>query len=164
MGEWKAVKGYEGKYLVNEQGDVYSLHKQDYLKLVVNNRGYVTATLWKNSKRKRHIVSRLVAEHFIPNYDNKDQVNHIDGNKLNNHVSNLEWVTGSENIEHAFKTGLSKTSNRVIIYCLNTDERMEFTSMLKASRYLGMNKDFVAAKLRHDDQAFYENYRLEKIK
>lgn len=164
MEEWKAIKGYGGKYLINEHGKVYSLHKKDYLKLVVNNRGYVTATLWKDSKRKKHIVSRLVAEHFIPNVYNKEQVNHIDGNKLNNHVSNLEWVTGSENIEHAFNTGLSKTSNRVIIYCLHTGEQMEFRSMSKASHYLGRNRDFVADKLRHEKQAFYNNYRLEKVK
>lgn len=70
----------------------------------VNNRGYQTVAI----RRKTHMIHRLVAQAFIPNPDNKPCVNHIDGNKLNNHVSNLEWCSIQENNLHARQTGLHK--------------------------------------------------------
>lgn len=113
---WKDIKDYEGLYQVSNLGNVKSLDryvnykikdtKRKLLgkskKLSLNEKGYLKVTLHKNCKGKTREVQRLVAETFIPNPENKPQVNHIDGNKTNNYVTNLEWVTESENMVHAF--------------------------------------------------------------
>lgn len=110
---WKFIKGYEGKYEVSNLGKVRSL---DYshtglskeLKLNVNQKGYEYVVLCINGKTKYKLVHRLVLDAFLPNYFNKPQVNHIDGNKRNNKVENLEWCTAKENVHHAVRTGLMK--------------------------------------------------------
>lgn len=106
MEQWKIVKGFEN-YLVSSLGNVKTINGK--LKKVVydskNDYGYVE--LWKNNKGKKFRIHRLVAETFIPNTLGKEQVNHIDGNKKNNCISNLEWVTPKENIRHAIENDLS---------------------------------------------------------
>lgn len=106
MEQWKVVKGFEN-YLVSSLGNVKTINGK--LKKVVydskNDYGYVE--LWKNNKGKKFRIHRLVAETFIPNTLGKEQVNHIDGDKKNNCVSNLEWVTPKENIRHAIENDLS---------------------------------------------------------
>lgn len=120
---WKDIPNYEGMYQISNFGNVRSLDRVIYAnkgnpkrnmfskgKILINhvsNTGYYRAKLCKNQKRKMFFVHRLVAEAFIPNPENKPQVNHIDGNRLNNHVENLEWATMSENVLHAYNTGLN---------------------------------------------------------
>lgn len=96
------------KYLISEFGDVYSEISGRFLYLTLNNWGYLQVKLGKYSKT--HPVHRLVAECYIPNPENKPQVNHKDGNKQNNHYSNLEWVTIKENINHSWLNGLSRAN------------------------------------------------------
>ena len=99
---WKDIKGYEGLYQVSKYGKVRSIKKSNY-HIIKENRhkqGYPFVIL-SNSKYKYHLVHRLVAEAFIPNPDNKPQVNHINGDKYDNRVENLEWVTMSENMLHS---------------------------------------------------------------
>lgn len=108
---WKDIAGYENKYQVSNLGNVRSLnyhreHKVKLLAFIPDSDGYQQVKLCKDGKVTLKRVHRLVAETFIEKVLNKDQVNHIDGNKKNNCINNLEWVTSKENMEHAFKTGL----------------------------------------------------------
>lgn len=108
--EFRPVKGYEGLYEVSNYWRVKSLPKVvgrgvragHLLKLRVSGFGYVMCDLCNNYKKFNASVHRLVAEAFIDNPDNKPCVNHIDGDKSNNHVTNLEWCTYSENMKHAY--------------------------------------------------------------
>ena len=109
--EWRDVVGYEGLYQVSNLGRVKSF-KKDKAKILKSNPGiggYLRVVLCKDFKNKNRFVHVLVAKAFIPNPDNKPQVNHIDGDKTNNRVENLEWMTCSENIHHAFANGLRKS-------------------------------------------------------
>lgn len=97
---------YEQSYSITSNGDVISRKTNKPLVTSLSNAGYLQVALWKNNKGSTRHVHRLVALHFLPKVDGKEFVNHIDGNKLNNHFSNLEWVTKSENSIHAIETGL----------------------------------------------------------
>lgn len=109
--EWRDIEGYEGLYQVSNLARVRSLQRQKtrIIKPEIIHTGYLRVTLYKSGKTKSHYVHILVAQAFIPNPENKKQVNHIDGNKQNNCIDNLVWVTPSENIIHAFKFGLAKS-------------------------------------------------------
>lgn len=97
---------HEG-YLVYEDGRVYSKKSSKFLSQVLDGKkNYLKVAISIDGKMKYPNVHRLVAQAFISNPDNKPQVNHIDCNKTNNHVSNLEWVTNKENYAHAKKHGL----------------------------------------------------------
>lgn len=119
--EWKEIKGYEGKYIISNYGEVISLprYKQNNSKLqyvepkeikryVNPQNGYVYVQLWNNAKYKNIRLHKLVAQAFIKNSNNLPQINHKDGNKKNNRVDNLEWCTAKDNILHSYKIGLRK--------------------------------------------------------
>lgn len=112
---WKDIKGYEGSYKVSNLGRIQSNknNRPKILKFGYNAKGYDLVHLCKHGEKKSFKVHRLVLIAFDCNLDNKPQVNHIDGNKNNNNLFNLEWCTNKENIEHAVKTGLlNHTKNR----------------------------------------------------
>lgn len=113
--ELKPIRNYEGLYEVSNDGRVrrvagwrgnlgYRPPTGELKQSCV--RGYMQITLYKNGEKSRYKVHRLVADAFIPNLKRYPQVNHIDGNKKNNKVENLEWVTQSQNMKHARDTGL----------------------------------------------------------
>ena len=115
---WKDIKGYEGRYQISNHGKVKSLSRKAgtvYLKekILSNKRltkdGYPRVSLRDGEKFKEFKIHRLVATHFIDNPHNKETVNHIDGDKTNNHVDNLEWSNRNEQMYHAYKLRL-KTS------------------------------------------------------
>lgn len=115
---WKDIKGYEGFYQISNFGKVKSLtrliirkNNNDFTlkgKLLksANNGNYDLVVLTKDKKRKTHTVHQLVALNFIPNPNRYKEINHIDGNKKNNFIENLEWCTHEENMKHAFANGL----------------------------------------------------------
>ena len=111
--QWKEVKGFGGMYSVSNTGEVMSHQRfaeginrllfNRILKKLKKGSGYLGVTLSKNNKQYQKSIHRLVAENFIPNPKNKPQVNHKDGDKHNNNVDNLQWVTVSENTLHAYR-------------------------------------------------------------
>ena len=102
------IANYE-QYTIDEKGVVISLRSNQPLKPIKANNGYLHVTLSMEDGRSKQVsIHRLVAEHFIPNPYHYPQVNHIDGNKENNVVTNLEWCTPAENIQHALKNNLCK--------------------------------------------------------
>ena len=108
---WKDIKGYEGLYQVSSFGRVKSLQgrgaKERLLKTFFTG-GYFRVTLCNQTGRRNHLVHRLVAGAFLSNQNHKEEVNHIDGNKRNNSVENLEWTTRAENMQHAYNTSPRK--------------------------------------------------------
>ena len=102
---WKDIVGYEGKYEISNKGNVKTLsYKRTGKERLLSERitaGYNRVALYNDGEISNKLVHRLVAEHFIPNPNNYKEVNHIDGNKLNNHFENLEWVSAKQNSTHA---------------------------------------------------------------
>lgn len=101
MSEIKDIPGYEGLYSVDENGNIYSLRNHIILKPNKNWKGYLQYSLCKNGKRQLFLGHRLVAMTFIPNPNGLPSINHIDENKENNSVSNLEWCTHSYNKKYS---------------------------------------------------------------
>ncbi len=157
---FKIIHGYDNLYCVNQYGKVISpsyvdksgkLRKQKELSVVKRGKGYCCVGLMKNGKQEHISLHRLVAEAFIPNPLELPQVNHKDGNKENNHVSNLEWCTNQENIIHAFKKGLkiptchvgekntkAKLNDNIIRYIRNSNE-----SAKELSNRFGVSKSAI---------------------
>lgn len=98
-------------YGITKEGKVFSFNKNKFLSLGIKSNGYVICWLWSKNKVKVHHVHRLVCEHFLGDIRNKD-INHKDGNKLNNNIDNLEIVTHKENMEHASKNNLMAKGSR----------------------------------------------------
>ena len=115
--KWKYINNYEEKYKVSNTGKVKGIDRKDsmgrpvkgvVLKPNMSNSGYEQVGLSLNGIKTKFYVHRLVAKAFISNPNNKPCINHLDGDKRNNKVNNLEWTTQSENHKHAFKNGLRK--------------------------------------------------------
>jgi len=107
---WKDVVGYEQYFKVSNDGKIYSKRTNKLLVLGLSKKGYPVLSTRIGGRKGKALclkVHRLVAEAFIENTDNKRFINHIDGNKENNVVTNLEWCTPKENSEHAYSTGLA---------------------------------------------------------
>lgn len=131
MQEWK--KYGDTKYLVSNDGMVYSEHGDEILKPFMNDR-YLCVDLFGYGIKKRVSVHRMVAIVFIPNPENKEYVNHIDGNKANNRVENLEWVTASENSIHAVLAGLSPIGEQKTLAKLTDEKVREIQAHFEAGK------------------------------
>lgn len=106
---WRDIEGYEGLYMISDHGRVWSQRRKIYLKQNLHYNGYLAVTLCKTSIQKTFTVHRLVALHFINKMEGKNIVNHIDENKQNNNINNLEWCNLVENARHG--TGIQRSIN-----------------------------------------------------
>ena len=106
----KSIIGYEDRYTIDINGFVFDKKKCVNIKCH-DKKGYKRLALSKNKKQKLFYLHRLIAIHFIENKENKPHINHIDGNPSNNKIHNLEWVTHKENMQHAYRTGLTNYPN-----------------------------------------------------
>ena len=97
---WKTIEGTNGEYQVSDTGLVRTTKTGRILRPAVSRHGYERVCLFKMDRERRYRVHRLVATAFIPNPEGKPQVNHIDGNKSNNYIDNLEWVSPTQNQQH----------------------------------------------------------------
>ena len=148
---WKDIEGYKGLYQISNLGRVRGLGKHDRLgryhaeriKAIVNNgQGYLVVNLKHNGKQKQMTVHRLVAKAFIPNPENKLEINHKDGCKSNNCVDNLEWTSRSENLKHAFKLGLNTQMGKRKVICVETGQI--FDSVADAEQWVGIKGSRIA--------------------
>lgn len=119
---WKNIEGYDGLYQISNKGNIRSLRDKNGNNRIINRKmrisknGYYYTNLWKNSKSKTVKPHRLVAIYFIDNPDNLPCVNHINGNKLDNDVNNLEWCSFSDNTKHAIRCLNYKPGKNLIKY------------------------------------------------
>ena len=147
MENWKPIAFTNGDYLVSDMGRVKTAKTGRILAPAVSEAGYERVGLFKCDREKRYRVHRLVAEVFIPNPDNLPQVNHKDGNKRNNCVSNLEWVTAKENMVHAHITGLADNQRKwceskrkaIVATKIDTGESTYFDSITAAKKVIRSN-------------------------
>lgn len=152
--EWREVLGYEGLYEVSNIGRIRTT-KGVAKKPGIGSNGYYRVSLSKNGVKIWHSVHRLVAIAFLPNPENKPCVNHIDNDRLNPIVNNLEWCTYQENTDHAVKIGVhgmigrfGADHNRSIAiesFNLKTGQSLIFGSGREAARKLGLHQACVTA-------------------
>lgn len=165
---WKDIPNFENIYQISNYGQVKALEKtvwtgkyfkhypEKILKPTVDKDGYLCITLHNAGKIKGYRIHRLVAEAFIPNPENKPQVNHINGNKQKNTVTNLEWVSSKENIQHAYKINLMNQTgknnamfgkygkdnpNSIPVYQIDTKSKQiikEWDSITNAAKFLNI--------------------------
>lgn len=153
MEVWKDIKGYEGRYQISSLGRVKSLPKKmgrgvgyttntRLLKHAVNRNGYCILNLCKGGKVTFKQVHRLVAEAFIPNTENREQVNHINGIKTDNRAENLEWCTNGENQAHRHKV-LKQVPYGKPIRCVENNKA--YTSAFAASKQEKIDSSAITA-------------------
>lgn len=173
MEQWKAIPGYEGLYEASDLGRIRSAEgkttrnarctrvwKQRILKKNLTKRPCGTQNesvcLWKNGKHKDYLVSRLVAMTWCDGYQDRFTVNHIDGNTLNNKADNLEWISLSENITHAYKTGLNSNARKCTL-TNKSGRKFLFYSLQEASRFLGRNPKYLSTALQKGTGIYASN-------
>jgi hypothetical protein len=182
---FKDIQGYEGWYQVSNHGRVRSVdrivtynngnavkYSSQILSQFMKKNGYLQTTLYKNHNKKKFYTHRLVAFAFIPNDDseNKIEINHIDENKQNNDVNNLEWVTSSQNKRHNdlhirvskytdYAKGAKKRKIPIIATSVETGEDIHFDSATDAERLMGFSHGHIAAVCRGKLKA-HKGYRF----
>ena len=167
--EWKDIEGYEGLYMVSSEGRVKRLQskgcKQErILKPINNGYGYLRVTLFKDGKHITHRIHRLVANTFIPNPENKPEVNHIDEDKENNCVDNLEWCTRKYNCNHGTRTERSAKTQSKPVLAISKDKKsyLYFNSAKDAERLRGFNHSSIASCCR-DKRKTHKGYTWQYV-
>lgn len=177
---WKKIKNYENYYEISNYGRVRRIKYENkgnchqykipnYIKPRKDKDGYLKYTLCLNNKSKQFFAHRLVANHFLNNSNNLPQVNHKDGNKENNHCSNLEWISIKNNNLHALKNGLrdmknNKLSMKVEQYDLNNNLLNVYKSANDAKRITGLSQGHISECCRGEIKQYKGYIWKYKIK
>ena len=171
---WRDIKNYEGLYQVSNLGRVKSLNyrhtgREQILKPIKYNNDYLRINLWKNNKMKTHTIHRIVAQTFLDNPNNYPCINHIDENKTNNNITNLEWCTHEYNNNYGTRIQRTVESNSIPIYCLETNKiyksAKECAKELKLSRenivniLKGRQKQAKGYTFRYSNQVLYKGVK-----
>lgn len=171
---WKDVVGYENLYEVSNHGGIRSKTR-----IITDRRGvkrkrpgrplrnrsvnkYYTVMLYKDGKRSGVYVHRLIALAFIPLEIGKNYINHLDGDKLNNHIDNLQWCTIEENNAHAIETGLNDKRHKVVLTHRSTGQKRIFESKTAASLFLGFRENYVSKNIQ-SGKCGTECYIIESV-
>ena len=164
---WKDVKNYEGLYQVSNLGNIRSIrfNRIKIMRQNINSRGYCSLEFCVNNERKTLMVHNIVANTFIPNPLNKPVVNHINGIKTDNKIENLEWNTYSENVKHAYRTGLAprhstyqNQPNQKKIK--DIIENKEYFSIREAARQTGHKRSSIQRSLKFNIPIYNNTYHF----
>lgn len=169
---WSKINGFSN-YSVSKNGKIRNDKSGNIKTPIKGTNGYYNVDLYENGQRTKVRIHRVVGETFIDNPEHKTQINHKDGNKLNNNVENLEWVTPSENMRHAFDTGLSKPSRSMLgksnpnagrhgkpVRIIETGE--EFSSIIECEKAINGNNRHICDCLS-GKQRTHRGYHFEYI-
>lgn len=154
---WKEIEGYKGLYEVSTLGMVRSLTRNKMLNSEIRC-GYKRVTLTKGKTKKHFLVHRLVAKAFLPNPDNLPEVNHRDEDKINNHVTNLEWCTRLYNNNygtHNKRVAESNTNNpnrSIQVMCVETG--VVYPSLSEIKRLFGFHKSYICVSCKNNKTAY----------
>lgn len=175
METWKEIKNYEGLYEITCNGVIKSLpkklpnggfRKEKLIKLILDKNGYYRVRLWKNGKVKWFSVHRLVAETFLPNPNNLPCVNHKDENKLNNHVSNLEWCTYEYNNNYGTKKERCSQNQKyrvhirpVLQFDLDGNFIREWKSIIEAEEFVAGKRTGLICKAANPNNNRLKTYK-----
>ena len=150
----KDVKGFEGIYAVTSCGKVWSYKRNKFLKPTKSKKGYLSVKLQNDCEKKYASVHRLVAEAYIENVNNYDTVDHIDGNKENNNVNNLQWLPMFENLDRG-------KNARVKIRCIDTGK--EYESIIDAARDINSCPSAMNGHINHNKPTSVKGHVFERI-
>lgn len=179
---WKDIKGFEGLYQISSNGRLKSCAKtwicginsvrtkpETFMLWSSDEAAYQITSIVNNGAKKMVSQHRLMAQHFLPNPENKREVNHINGIKYDNRIENLEWATSSENRHHAYDTGLKKNksgrfhaqSKAIIVSFKNTVRCISFPTVVSAAQYLNINESAIRNNLK--GRASSHKYKFEYL-
>ncbi len=148
----REIKGYEGLYAITSCGKVWSYRSKKFLKPIITKNGYYMVRLIVDYKVEHKYIHRLVAEAYIPNFNNYDTIDHIDGNKEHNYVNNLQWMMRGNN---AAKTNKKK------VKCIETNQI--FNSLIEASKFANTNPCNISCVCNNGRQKTAGGYHWEFV-